>query len=35
MGVFVGLDLPLVGGGTEAEVQVATLGNCLGQWENI
>ena len=29
-GELVGLDLPLVGGGTEAEVQIATLGQLFG-----
>ena len=34
-GVLVGLDLPLVGGGTDAEVQSPYWGNCLSQRRNI
>ena len=34
-GVLVGLDLPSVGGGTEAGVQSPHLGNCLSQKRNI
>ena len=33
-GVLVGLDLPSVGGGTEAEVQSPHWGNCLSQRRN-
>ena len=31
IGVLVGLDLPLVGEGTEAGIQSPHLGNCLSQ----
>ena len=34
-GVLVELDLPSVGGGTEAEVQSPHLGNCLSQRRNM
>ena len=34
-GVLVGLDLPFVGGGTEAGVQSPHWGNCLSQRRNI
>ena len=34
-GVLVGLDLPSVGGGTEAGVQSPQRGNCLSQRRNI
>ena len=34
-GVLVGLDLPFVGGGTEAGVQAPHSGNCLSQRRNI
>ena len=34
-GVLVGLDVPLVGGGTEAGVQSSYHGNCLSQRRNI
>ena len=34
-GVLVGLDLPLVGGATEAGVQSPHWGNCLSQRRNI
>ena len=34
-GKLVGLDLPLVGGGTEAGVQFPLWGNCLGHRRNI
>ena len=34
-GVLVRLDLPLVGGGTEAGVQFPLWGNCLGHRRNI
>ena len=34
-GVLVGLDLPLVGEGTEAGVQSPHWGNSLGQKKNI
>ena len=35
IGVLVGLDLPSVGGGTEAGVQSPHWGNCLSQRRNI
>ena len=35
IGVLVGLDLPLVGGGTESGVQSPQRGNCLSQRRNI
>ena len=34
-GVLVGLDLPPVGGGTEARAQSSHQGNCLNQRINI
>ena len=34
-GVLVGLDLPSVGGGTEAGVRSPQQGNCLSQKKNI
>ena len=34
-GILVGLDLPLVGGGTEAGVSSSQRGNCLSQRRNI
>ena len=35
LGVLVGLDVPLVGGGTEAGVQSSYQGNCLSQKRKI